>query len=519
MTGCFERAGGILLHPTSLPGPHGIGDLGGVAHRFVDFLADAGLRLWQVLPVGPTGYGDSPYASFSTFAGSPLLVSLERLVEDGDLQAAEIEPPGFPADRVDFGRLIPWKLGLLDRAARRFLSTATGGRRAAFESFCDAEQAWLDEYALFMAVKARHDERARAKGHPGSTAWNAWWDRDIAARERAALVRWRREEADAVAVAKAIQFFFVSQWKALRAHAAERGVRIVGDVPIFVAPDSADVWAAPRLFLLDRDRRPTVVSGVPPDYFSATGQLWGNPIYDWRRMEREGFAWWIGRLRAALGVFDAVRVDHFRGFAACWEVPAGEPTAVHGRWAPAPGRRLFTAVRRALGSVPLIAEDLGVITPDVTALREEFGFPSMLILQFAFDAREAGGLDELNRFLPHNHREHAVVYTGTHDNDTTAGWYADRTPAERVLVARYLGGDPVDVPAAFIRLAMSSVARWAVVPMQDVLGLGAGARMNRPASSAGNWAWRAQGDAFTPQRAGRLRELAGLYGRTPRDKA
>ena len=519
MTGWFERAGGILLHPTSLPGPHGIGDLGGAAHRFVDFLADAGLRLWQVLPVGPTGYGDSPYASFSTFAGNPLLVSLERLVEDGDLQAAEIEPPGFPADRVDFGRLIPWKLGLLDRAARRFLSTATGGRRAAFERFSATEKAWLDDFALFMAVKARHDERARAAGRSGSTAWNAWWDRDIAGRERGALARWRREEADTVASVKVVQHWFFRQWTDLRAHAAERGVRIVGDVPIFVAPDSADVWAAPRLFLLDRDRRPTVVSGVPPDYFSATGQLWGNPIYDWRRMEREGFAWWIGRLRAALGLFDAVRVDHFRGFAACWEVPAGEPTAVHGRWAPAPGRRLFAAVRRALGSVPLIAEDLGVITPDVTALREGFGFPCMLILQFAFDAREAGGLDELNRFLPHNHREHAVVYTGTHDNDTTAGWYADRTPAERAVVASYLGGEPADVPAAFIRLAMSSVARWAVVPMQDVLGLGAGARMNRPASSSGNWAWRALGEAFSPQRAGRLRDLAGLYGRIPRDKA
>ena len=519
MTGWFDRAGGILLHPTSLPGPHGIGDLGSAAHRFVDFLAESGLRLWQVLPVGPTGYGDSPYASFSTFAGNPLLVSLERLAEDGDLPASEVESPGFPADRVDFGRLIPWKLGLLDRAARRFLSTATGERRAAFERFCTVEKAWLDDYALFMAVKARHDDRARATGRSGSTAWNAWWDRDIAAREHGALVRWAREEAEAVAVTKAIQFFFISQWKELRAHAAERSVRIVGDVPIFVAPDSADVWAAPRLFLLDRDRRPTVVSGVPPDYFSATGQLWGNPIYDWRRMEREGFAWWIERLRSALGVFDAVRVDHFRGFAACWEVPAGEPTAVRGRWAPAPGRRLFAAVRRELGSVPLVAEDLGVITPDVTAMREEYGFPGMIILQFAFDAREAGGLDELNRFLPHNHREHSVVYTGTHDNDTTAGWYADRTPAERAVVARYIGGEPVDVPAVFIRLALSSVARWAVVPMQDVLGLGAEARMNRPASSSGNWAWRAHGEAFTPERAGRLREMAGLYGRTPRDKA
>lgn len=515
----FDRAGGILLHPTSLPGPHGIGDLGDAAHRFIDFLAAAGLSLWQVLPVGPTGYGDSPYASFSTFAGNPLLVSLERLVEDGSLSRSDIDPPSFPADRVDFGRLIPWKLGLLERAAHRFLAGAMGERRAAFERFCAAEKEWLDDYALFAAVKARHDERARAEGRSGSTAWNAWWDRDVARRERGALARWSKAEADAVAAAKVVQHWFFSQWAALRAHAAEHGIRIVGDVPIFVAPDSADVWAAPRLFLLDRDRRPTVVSGVPPDYFSATGQLWGNPIYDWRRMSREGFAWWIARLRAALRLFDAVRVDHFRGFAAFWEVGAGEPTAVHGRWVPAPGRELFAAVRRALGSVPLIAEDLGVITPDVTALREEFGFPGMIILQFAFDAREAGGLDERNRFLPHNHRERSVVYTGTHDNDTTAGWYAERTPAERDVIARYLGGEPPDIPAAFVRLALASVARWAVVPMQDVLGLGTEARMNRPARESGNWAWRAHGEAFGSERAARLRDLARLYGRGRREKA
>jgi 4-alpha-glucanotransferase len=519
MSDWFDRAGGILLHPTSLPGPHGVGDLGSAAHRFVDFLAEAGLSLWQVLPVGPTGYGDSPYASFSTFAGNPLLISLERLVEDGSLAPAEIAPPEFPVDRVDFGTLIPWKLGLLDRAADRFLSAASGDRRAAFERFCAARRGWLDDYALFMAVKSRYDERARATGRSGSTAWNVWWDRDIAARERGALARWAREAAGAVAAAKVVQYWFFSQWADLRAHAAKHGIRIVGDVPIFVAPDSADVWAEPRLFLLDRDRRPTVVSGVPPDYFSATGQLWGNPIYDWRRMSRERFAWWIRRFRSALDVFDAVRVDHFRGFAAFWEVPAGEPTAVRGRWVPAPGRELFTAVRRALGEVPLIAEDLGVITPDVTALRDEFGFPGMVILQFAFDAREAGGLDELNRFLPHNHRDRSVVYTGTHDNDTTAGWWTDRTPAERAIVDRYLGGEPSDVPAAFIRLAMASVARWAVVPMQDVLGLGAEARMNLPASGSGNWMWRAHGEAFDPGQASRLRDLAGLYGRGPREKA
>jgi len=519
MESWFDRAGGVLLHPTSLDGPHGIGDLGGGAHRFVDFLADAGLSLWQVLPVGPTGYGDSPYASFSTFAGNPLLVSLERLVEDGDLSASQIAPPAFPRGAVDYGTLIPWKTDLLARAARRFLSTASGERRAAFERFCAAEKEWLDDFALFMAIKARFDERSRAAARSGSTAWNAWWDRDIASRDRAALARWNREEADAIAAVKVVQHWFFSQWADLRAHAREHGIRIVGDVPIFVAPDSADVWAAPRLFLLDRDRRPTVVSGVPPDYFSETGQLWGNPIYDWRRMERERFAWWIARLGAALGLFDAVRVDHFRGFAACWEVAAGEPTAVHGRWVPAPGRRLFAAVQRSLGDVPLIAEDLGVITPDVTAMREEFGFPGMAILQFAFDAREAGGFDEQNRFLPHNHRERTVVYTGTHDNDTTAGWWAERTAAERDAVAAYLGGEPADVPSAFIRLAMASVARWAVVPMQDVLGLGSEARMNRPASGSGNWRWRADGEAFSHARAAKLRGLAAPYGRSLREKA
>ena len=511
MTDRFRRASGILLHPTSLPGPYGVGELGAGALAFLDFLAKAGQGLWQVLPLGPTGYGDSPYASFSTFAGNPLLVSVEELVAAGDLEAGDLEVlRQLPRAAVDYGRLSAVKLPLLRLAARRFLAGATPARREAYERFCEEERAWLEDFALFMAVK----DRMPAAGG-GTTAWNFRWDRDIAERVPAALERWRRDAADAVAEWKVIQFHFFAQWRALREHARALGIRIIGDLPIFVAPDSADLWANPELFKLDGRRRPAVVSGVPPDYFSSTGQLWGNPLYDWEEMRRQGFAWWIERLRFALRMFDFVRIDHFRGFQACWEVPAGEPTAVHGRWVETPGSELFDEARRALGDMPVIAEDLGVITPEVEQMRERFGFPGMIILQFAFDAREAGGLDPANRFLPHNHRRDSVVYTGTHDNDTTVGWFADRTAEERRLIGRYLGCRLRDVARSFVRLAMSSVARHAVVPLQDTLGLGREARMNTPSTPGGNWRWRAGDGALAPGLAEELHELAALYGRAP----
>ncbi len=500
------RSGGILLHPTSLPGPDGIGDLGPPAIRFLDFLEQAGQSLWQVLPLGPTGYGDSPYACFSSFAGNPLLVSLDGLVEQGLLPEAELHArPSFPPGRVDFARVTAWKLPLLSRAAASFLASGPCPGRAAFEAFVRTGRWWLDDYCLFIALKERF----------GGGAWNAWWDRDIALREPSALARWRGELGPEVRIQQAIQFFFFEQWQRVRREAAARGIRIIGDLPIFAAADSADVWANRDCFLLDAEGRPTAVSGVPPDYFAATGQLWGNPLYDWEALEKDGFRFWIARIRAAERLFDFTRIDHFRGFDACWTVPAGQPTAERGAWVPSPGARLFETLERELGRLPLIAEDLGVITAGVESLRERFGFPGMRILQFAFDAGEAGVLGPANRFLPHNHAVDSVVYTGTHDNDTTRGWYAARSAGEREYLDLYAPPTDPEVEWRLIRMAFASVCRFAVVPLQDLLGLGNEARMNTPGTVGGNWSWRFGDGALTPALAARLRGLAQLYGRLP----
>jgi 4-alpha-glucanotransferase len=499
------RASGILLHPTSLAGPWGVGDLGAGAVRFLDWLAAAGQRLWQVLPLGPTGYGDSPYACFSSFAGNPLLVALEPLREwgvlgDGDLTA----PPTFPAERVDYGAVLAWKLPLLRKAARRFLSPVPAALRPRFDAFREAEGWWLDDYCFFTAIKTRY-----------TGAWNAEWPEALALRDEAALGRARDELAAEIAAEGAIQFFFRKQWDDLRAEAHRRGIRIIGDLAIFAAPDSADVWAHRANFLLDARGRPTVVSGVPPDYFAATGQLWGNPLYDWDALARSGFRFWVDRIRAAFQLFDFVRIDHFRGFDSCWTVPADSPTAETGHWEPVPGQALFEALERELGELAIIAEDLGLITPAVNALRERFGFPGMRVLQFAFDSGEAGTLDPGNRFLPHNHVPDSVVYTGTHDNDTTRGWFQKRTPAERSFLERYAGTTEPEIQWRLIRLAMSSVARFSVVPLQDVLGLGSDARMNTPGTTGPhNWSWRVPAGAPGPQTAERLRALAEMYGRT-----
>ena len=517
MSGPHRRASGILLHPTSLPGPHGIGDLGPAARDFLDFLSRSGQALWQVLPVGPTGYGDSPYACFSSFAGNPLLVSLEKLAAWDLLRRGDLENvPAFPAGRVDFGGVIAWKLPLLRHAAAHFLKAGGGARAGGFRTFLSREAWWLDDYSLFMALKRRFDARARERGEPGG-AWNGTWEREIALREPAAMRRWQEELAPDIQIERVIQFFFFLQWGELKDEAAARGIRIIGDLPIFAAPDSADVWANRDLFLLDGEGRPTVVSGVPPDYFAATGQLWGNPLYDWKALGKTGFGFWIRRLQAAIRLYDFVRIDHFRGFCACWTVPAGDQTAERGAWVPAPGRELFTTLQRELGNLPLIAEDLGVITPDVNELRESCGFPGMRVLQFAFDAGEAGSLDASNRFLPHNHSVASVVYTGTHDNDTTRGWFERRTPQERNYISRYTGSPQEPVQWTFIRMALASVCRFAVVPLQDVLGLGSEARLNTPGTSGGgNWSWRFEEGALTDGLAARLRGLSSLYGRAAR---
>jgi 4-alpha-glucanotransferase len=533
MSVSLPRASGIILHPTSLPGPHGIGDIGLAAHRFLGFLSLAGQSLWQVLPVGPTGFGDSPYACFSSFAGNPLLVSLEALMEWGLVAVEDLRGPSvFPAGSVDYGPVMEWKMPILWTAAARFLDRARTGRLEAaleerFAAFQAAEAGWLDDYCLFMALKRAFDARAASKGAL-SGAWNTAWDKDIALRTVDSLSWWRRRLAREVQIECAIQFFFFEQWAALRAEAARLGILIVGDLPIFAAADSADVWANRNLFQLDAAGRPTAVSGVPPDYFAKTGQLWGNPLYDWDALGRQEYRFWVNRISSARRLFDFIRIDHFRGFEACWTVPAGESTAEHGRWVKAPGVALFNALIAQLGRLPLIAEDLGVITPEVNVLREHFGFPGMRVLQFAFDSLEAGSLNAGNRFLPHNHTPDSVVYTGTHDNDTTRGWFAQRTTGERNYLLSYLGYGgygtqpeaDMQIEWSFIRMALASVCRFALFPLQDVLGLGSEARLNTPGTCGGNnWRWRFAQEALTEERARRLRDLSALYGRIHKGKA
>jgi 4-alpha-glucanotransferase len=506
-----RRTSGILLHPTSLPGPYGMGDLGPSAHRFVDFLVAAGQRMWQVLPLGPTGYGDSPYQCFSAFAGNPRLISLERLAEEGLLEGHDLEgAPAFPEREADYDGAETFKQPRLDAACDRFRAQGQSELRRQLDAFCREQSAWLDDFALFVAVKAAH----------GGMAWTDW-DKAIAARESRALERWKKEQADRIERVKFQQFLFFRQWAALRVRCHAHDIRLFGDVPIFVAHDSADVWAHPELFRLRKDGRPEAVAGVPPDYFSATGQLWGNPLYRWDAMARTGYRWWVDRLRATLGLVDLVRLDHFRGFEAYWEVPAGEETAVNGRWVKGPGAALFEALEKALGKLPLVAENLGVITPEVEALRARFGFPGMAILQFAFGTDPQAGT-----FIPHNLDRNLAAYTGTHDNDTTVGWWTsvgagdstrspDDVQKERDFALRYLDARDTPIHWAFIRALEASVAEIAVVPLQDVLGLGSEARMNVPARAAGNWRWRYAAGDLTGEHAGRLRELAELFGRVP----
>lgn len=490
------RAAGVLLHPTSLPGPHGVGELGPEAVRWLDLLAAAGQRVWQVLPLGPTGYGDSPYQSFSAFAGNPYLIDVGALAAAGLVADAELDPlRALPSRRVDFGGLYALKLPLLRRAADAFLA-AGGESEPAFRAFREREAAWLEDFALFMALK----EEA------GGAPWTSW-DRPLRLREPAALADARERLAAEVARQRVWQYWFDAQWSAVKAQAAARGIRVLGDAPIFVALDSADVWAHPELYHLAEDGRPTVVAGVPPDYFSATGQRWGNPLYRWDVLARRGYDWWVSRLRSALERVDLVRIDHFRGFAAYWEVPAEEPTAVRGRWVEGPGADLFATLRRELGGLPVVAEDLGVITPDVEELRDSFGLPGMKVLQFAF----AGGPDD--PYLPHNYPRDCVVYTGTHDNDTTRAWYETAPEAERDHVRRYLGRPDEEVVAGLVRLAFASVADLAVVPLQDHLGLGSEARMNTPGRESGNWTWRFAWEDVPGWLAPHLRGLAEVYGR------
>ncbi len=507
----FERSSGILLHLTCLPGRFGIGDLGASAYRFVDFLAAAKQSWWQILPLGPTGYGNSPYQCHSAFAGNPLLISLELLRDEGLLETSDLQgTPTFSREAVDFGRVIRFKRPLLEKSFQNFTRTATASQKSRLESFCRAHAEWLRDYSLFMAIKEEQAGRA----------WTEW-GAEIVSRRPEALKDWRRKLAFQLQSHQYFQYQFFEQWQRLHRYCGEKRIRLMGDIPIFVAHDSADVWAHPEMFRLDSRGGPLVVAGVPPDYFSATGQIWGNPLYRWEEMARSDYQWWTARLRNLLSLVEAVRLDHFRGFSSFWEVPATHTTAANGRWNAGPGAELFQAARSALGDLPVVAENLGVITPEVEDLRRQLGFPGMAVLQFGF------GKDfPHSSHLPHNHHRDLVAYTGTHDNDTIVGWWRRQTgdggksarlptTDEGCAAAEYLNIDGQEVHWTCIRALLASVASLAITPLQDVLGLGSHARMNCPSEPGGNWKWRFREEMLEGSAAERLAKFTGIYGRQP----
>ncbi len=503
----LQRQAGVLLHVTSLPAPWGIGDVGPGANRFIDWLAGAGLRLWQVLPLTPPERGNSPYSSFSSFAGNPLLISPERLVEEGYVGKPDLADwPSFPKERVDFPRVQARKTKLLRTAFDRFTRAPAREQQQAFDAFVshDAQASWLDDFCRFMAIRQEL----------GVAPWPQW-PRALAQHDAAALAEWEAEHADAVQFHRFVQFLFFSQWRKLRAYAHKHHVRIIGDLPIYVAHYSADVWANQALFKLDAAGQPTMIAGVPPDYFSPTGQLWETPVYDWAAHERTGFAWWRQRLKAALRTVDVLRLDHFRGFAAFWEVPAGHKDATRGHWSPGPGAKLFRAIEGEIALDRLFAENLGTILGEVEELRQQFGLPGVHVLQFAFAPRKKGAEepDPTNPNLPFNHNRDAVVYTGTHDNDTTRGWYDAADEAERHIARTYLYSDGGLIHWDMVRAAFSSVAQWAIAPIQDILGLGADARMNTPGVPEGNWAWRLGPELLTDETQEAVEKFVRFYGR------
>ncbi len=497
-----------MLHPTSLPSSLGIGTLGDEAKRFVDLLASAHISLWQMLPLGPTGYGDSPYAARSTFAGNELLVDLKTLAYDGYLEITDVlNPPSFDSYRIDYGVVRAFKMPLLYKAADTFLATASAADKAKYQQFCSAEGYWLDDYALYVALCDAY----------GDSRWFSQWPEELKMRHPQAVEKATKQYRKEIERTKVIQFFFASQLASLISYAHANGVSLVGDIPIFVAGDSVDVWTNRSLFKLDAEGNQTASSGVPPDAFSADGQLWGNPLYDWPEHEKTHFAWWTARLKHVLSTCDIVRIDHFRGFSAYWEVPAGEKTAIHGSWVAAPGQKLFDHLHKVFGAqMPVIAEDLGVITPDVEELRDGNGFPGMKVLQFAFGLDGQGRLDSTNAYLPHNCTERSVIYTGTHDNNTTQGWYDTLDGAVKDKVRRYLECPDDQVVWQMVRAALMSVCQDAIFPMQDWLGLGADARMNVPATcGTSNWSWRLDSLDVPSWRVDRLRDMVDLYGRQP----
>jgi 4-alpha-glucanotransferase len=490
-----QRRSGILLHPTSLPGKQPIGSLGQEAYDFVDFLVAAGQSVWQILPLGPVGYGNCPYSSVSAFAGNPLLINLELLIESGDLEESE-RPVLSAATVADFDSAFKILIPALNRAARQFQQHGSPQRKKDFEIFCVEHSYWLDDYALFVTISE----------YLGCDNWYDW-PVEIRHRQQNALNNVKRECKETIYRHKYCQFVFFEQWMLLKHYANERGIRILGDLPIFVAENSADIWANRNLFFLDEDDRPTLVAGVPPDYFSKTGQRWGNPLYRWEQLINDDFSWWVSRFRWNFELFDLLRVDHFRGFSSCWAIPAEEPTAVNGYWQETPGEELFTCLQQEFGSLPIIAEDLGIITPDVEQLRDQFNFPGMKILQFAFDS----GPD--NPYLPANHIENSVIYTGTHDNNTSLGWWNGLDEAGRQRVRNFLDNPCDNMPWPLIEVALSSIANMAIIPLQDFLSLGEEGRMNIPGKAIGNWQWRFPAQEITADLTQRIKSMSHLYGR------
>ncbi len=498
----FERSAGILLHPTSLPGKFGIGDLGYEAYNFVNFLEATGQKLWQVFPLGPTGYGDSPYQCFSAFAGNPLIISPEKLSEKGLLNDKDLEDtPQFDQHKVDFGSIINYKKSLLKKSFENYKANSDNEKKS-FDQFCKKNKIWLDDFAFFMAAKDFHDGEVWTK-----------WDKGLVHRDESTMNEWRQKLDDDIYYHKFVQFQFFEQWIELKEYTNSKGIKIIGDMPIFIAYDSADLWAHKDLFTVDKEGKLETVAGVPPDYFSETGQLWGNPLYKWKVMEKDDFLWWRQRFAQLFEMIDIIRIDHFRGFDAYWEIPGGAPTAENGRWVKAPGEKLFNTVKKYLGELPIIAEDLGVITKSVTELREKLGFPGMKILQFAF------GTDMERKFLPHNFVQNCMVFTGSHDNDTTRAYFEKEknngsdifTHAQKYL--NYYGDDMV---TQLIRTAYASVADLVVIPMQDILNLGGEARMNFPGTLGGNWTWRFLWDQIPEHLPQYYKELAELYERPPK---
>jgi 4-alpha-glucanotransferase len=492
----FKRSSGILLHPTSLPGAYGIGTLGEEAFDFIDFLEDAGQSLWQICPLGPTGYGDSPYQCFSAFAGNPLLISIEKLQKQDLLSRKDINKPSFSSHYVDFGSAIKWKMPVLRKAYRAF--TASGGSNTSeYQNFCQKHACWLNDYALFIAIKS----------HLGGKPWSEW-EEALKMKDETILSTYRGKLADEIAFQTFLQYIFFCQWLTIKQYANEKKITIIGDIPFYVAHDSADAWARPDIFHFDEQRNPSSVAGVPPDYFSETGQLWGNPLYNWNVLQEQNFSWWLDRIKANLELADILRIDHFRALSEYWAVPAGEETAINGKWVKAPGYAFLEAVRNEFSRLPIIAEDLGLITPEVTRLREHFKLPGMKILQFAF------GADEDHEYLPENYKDsNCVVYTGTHDNNTTRGWYEEADEALQHEVRVYTATHGDDVSWDLMNVAWKSKADIAIAPLQDVLGLGAEARMNTPGQAYDNWTWRFTREALNEGITERLKNMTRHHGR------